>query len=66
MRKDAKNHLGHFERIRKKIITGNPYDYEEINVVEMLLQGVFVRADTNEIARFLLAKYTPAQYNIDV
>ena len=61
MRKDAKNHLGHFERIRKKIITGNPYDYEEIDVVEMLLQGVFVRADTNEIARFLLAKYRTFQ-----
>ena len=62
MQKDAKNHLGHFERIREKVISSSPYDLEEIVVVEMLLQGVFHRTDTNEIARSLLNYYGTFQY----
>lgn len=57
MKKDPKLHLGHFERVRNDILKTSVYDLKDIQVLEMLLQGVFHRADTNEVARSILSVF---------
>lgn len=57
MNKNPKMHYGHYDRVRKKVINTNPYDLDDTLILETFLQFVFIRADTNEIAKNLLAKY---------
>ena len=57
MKKNAELHRGHFSRIRKKIIETAPEYVDDVLMLEVLLQGVFFRADVNELARVLLHKY---------
>jgi len=57
MKKSAELHKGHFSRIRKKVIQTAPEYVDDILMLEVVLQGVFVRADVNELARLLLRKY---------
>ncbi len=57
MKKNADLHKGHFSRMRKKIIETAPEYVDDILMLEVLLQGVFFRADVNELARILLRKY---------
>ena len=57
MKKDPNNHLGHFERVRENVIKYDVSSLDDILVLEMILQGVLRRADTNEIAHNLLQKY---------
>ncbi len=57
MKKCADLHKGHFSRVRKKVIETAPEYVDDILMLEVILQGVFVRADVNELARILLRKY---------
>lgn len=57
MNKDPKMHYGHFKRVRQKAMNMDPYDFEETLAVETVLQCIFQRADTNEIAKRLIAKF---------
>ena len=57
MKKLPTNHLGHFERVRNNIIRTDLTDLDDVLVLEMVLQGVLRRADTNELAHNLLARY---------
>ena len=50
-------HDGHFRRIREKAMSVEPYDFDDTLLSEIVLQCVFKRTDTNEIAKALLAKY---------
>ncbi len=61
MKKNPKMHLGHFERIRRKILSGDIYLLSDDIILEMLLILVFRRADTNEIAREILAEFGDLQ-----
>ena len=57
MDKNAKVHNGHWERTRERILKMPKIELTEIDVLEGLLQLVFTRADTNEIAHNLLHRY---------
>lgn len=57
MDKNAKIHNGHWERTRERILKSPKVELTEIDVLEGLLQLIFTRADTNEIARNLLYRY---------
>lgn len=57
MEKSAKLHSGHWQRTRDRILKIPKTELSEIDVLEGLLQLVFTRADTNEIARRLLYKF---------
>ena len=57
MDKSAKVHSGHWERTRQRILKVPKTELTDIDVLEGILQLVFTRADTNEIARNLLYKY---------
>ena len=57
MKKCAELHKGHFSRVRKKVIETAPEYVDDVLMLEVLLQGVFLRADVNELARILLHKY---------
>ncbi|MBQ8762399.1 MAG: RadC family protein [Clostridia bacterium] len=54
MKKDGSLHSGHWERIRKKILTTPASLLTETEVLEAVLQFVFARGDSNEIACRLL------------
>ena len=57
MKKKASLHNGHWERVRQRIITLPVANLTDADVLEGLLQFVFRRADTNEIARRILEKF---------
>lgn len=57
MDKNAKVHSGHWERTRERILKLPKVELTEIDVLEGLLQLIFTRGDTNEIARNLLYRY---------
>ena len=57
MHKNPRMHDGHFRRIREKAMSVEPYDFDDTLLSEIVLQCVFKRTDTNEIAKALLAKY---------
>ena len=57
MDKNPKIHVGHWERTRKRLLHIPTSELSDIDVLEGLLQFVYVRADTNEIARNLLHKF---------
>jgi len=57
MDKNPKVHSGHFERTRQRLLLLPTSEFTEIDVLEGLLQFVYLRADTNEIARNLLYKF---------
>ncbi len=57
MNKDPKMHYGHFKRIRQRAMNIDPYAFEETLAIETILQCVLKRADTNEIAKRLIAKF---------
>lgn len=57
MKKNANLHKGHFSRIRKKVIQTAPEYVDDVLMLEVVLQGVFIRADVNELARLLLHRY---------
>ena len=57
MDKTGKVHSGHWQRTRDRILYIPKTELTEVDVLEGLLQLVFTRADTNEIARNLLYKF---------
>ena len=57
MIKDSNLHSGHWARIRDKILKNNISSLTEIEALEALLQFVFVRGDTNEMACRLIKKF---------
>ena len=57
MKKDPKLHLGHYERIRTRVMQTDIHQMSEELALEMLLQCPMRRGDTNEIAKRILAKY---------
>ena len=57
MNKSPLVHSGHWQRTRDRILTIPKTELTEIDVLEGILQLVFTRGDTNEIARRLLHKF---------
>lgn len=57
MKKDPKLHLGHYERIRTRVLQTDIHQMTEELAVEMLLQCPMRRGDTNEIAKRILDTY---------
>ena len=57
MKKNAKLHNGHWERIRHRIITTPTANLTDTDILEGLLQFIYRRADTNEIAKNILYKF---------
>ena len=57
MDKSPKVHSGHWQRTRDRILSVPKSELKEIDILEGILQLVFTRADTNEIARRLLYKF---------
>ena len=57
MKKDGSLHSGHWERIRHKILSANASTLTEAEALEAVLQFVFTRGDTNEIACRLLKHF---------
>ena len=57
MDKSPKVHSGHWQRTRDRILSIPKTEFTDIDVLEGLLQLVFTRGDTNEIARQLLYKF---------
>lgn len=57
MKKNAKLHNGHWERIRHKVITTPTANLTDTDILEGLLQFIYRRADTNEIAKNILHKF---------
>ena len=53
MDKDPKLHNGHYERVREKILRANE-QVEQTLMLEMVLQCILPRGDTNEIAKRIL------------
>lgn len=57
MKKDPKLHLGHYERIRTRVLQTDIHQMTEELAMEMLLQSPMRRGDTNEIAKRILDKF---------
>lgn len=57
MNKDPKLHLGHFQRIRDRVLRDNAENFDDTLVLEMLLQLPMHRGDTNEVAKEILRKF---------
>jgi len=57
MDKNPKLHLGHFERIRQRVMGTDVYNIDDVLALEMILQGVMRRCDTNEVAKRILAHF---------
>lgn len=57
MEKDSKLHSGHWQRVREKVLATEVSKLKETEVLECLLQFVFTRGDTNEIACRLLKRF---------
>ena len=57
MKKNPKLHLGHFQRVRDRILNSDVHSLDDTLVLEMLLQSPIHRGDTNEIAREILARF---------
>lgn len=57
MKKNPKLHLGHYGRVRYKILHEEVENIDDIIAIEMLLQLPMQRGDTNEVAKGILANY---------
>jgi len=57
MKKKASLHNGHWERIRRRVIETPISNLTDTDILEGLLQFIFRRADTNEIAKGMLHKF---------
>lgn len=57
MKKNPKLHLGHFQRVRNRILNEDINNFDDILAVEMMLQSPMQRGDTNEIAKEILSVF---------
>ena len=63
-KRDPDLHKGHRERMKKRMLNSDLYDFQEHEILEMLLFYAIPRGDTNELAHRLINECGGSIYNV--